>query len=76
MSVTLSEWHLLRALAWHRVMMVRRGGDAARQALMLKRRNLISTIRHDEGLAIIRITDAGVMEAAKIEKELCDVYRV
>lgn len=55
--------------------MVSRGGDAARQALMLKRRHLISTIRHDEGRAIIRITDAGVMEAAKIEKELRDVDR-
>lgn len=54
--------------------MVRRGGETARRALMLKRRNLISTIRHDDSRAIIRITDAGVMEAAKIEKELNDAY--
>lgn len=71
MSVTPSEWALLRALAWHRVMLVR---DFTNAASMLRLRNLLSMDHAAPvpGKTVIRITDAGRAEAAKIEKELND----
>jgi len=70
MSITPSEWALLRAVAWHRVMLVARGSRRAREAALLKGRRLISTERVGDDKALIRITDAGMMEAAKTEEEL------
>jgi DNA-binding MarR family transcriptional regulator len=69
-SVTPSEWALLRALAWHSVMLVQRGGVRARSASLLRERNLISVSDHSARCCKIRITDAGRAMAAKIEKEL------
>ncbi|TXH12716.1 MAG: hypothetical protein E6R03_12370 [Hyphomicrobiaceae bacterium] len=71
MSVTPSEWSLLRALAWHSVMCVKRGGAAAARAKLLLERGFLR-VGHEPvmGLYVIRITDAGRAEAAKIEKEL------
>lgn len=70
MTITPSEWSLLRALAWHRVMLVRRSGSRARDARHLQHRRFISVSRHDEHRASIRITAAGRAMAAKIEEEL------
>ena len=70
MSVTASEWALLRALACHKVMLVQRCGGRAKAAALLKQRLFISTSRHDENHATIRITDAGWLAARDIEKEL------
>ena len=74
MSVTPSEWPLLRILAFHRVMIVARGGQRAREASLLRGRRLLSVERMGDDKAIIRITDAGRAEAAKIEEELNDAH--
>lgn len=69
MSVTPSEWALLRALAWHRVMPVR---DFSAVARMLRDRRYLSMDGRTplKGRTVIRITDAGSALAAQIEKEL------
>lgn len=74
MSVTPSEWSLLRILAFHRVMIVARRGQRAREAALLRDRRLLSAEHMSDDKAIIRITDAGRVEAAKIEEELNDAH--
>ena len=73
MIVTPSEWSLLRALACHRVMCVRRGGEAAGRAKLLLERGFLR-VNHGPvmGLYVIRITDAVWLAALDMEKELKD----
>jgi len=72
-SVTPPEWLLLRILTFHRVMIVARGGQRAREASLLRERRLLSVERMGDDKAIIRITDAGRAEADKIAEELSHV---
>mgnify|MGYP007097757716 FL=1 len=55
-------------------MIVARGGQRAREASLLRGRRLLSVERMGDDKAIIRITDAGRAEAAKIEEELNDAH--